>query len=92
MVTNLGRGDRDAAASERHLALGRSGSAGPAIRIALPTRTSQVFPILFHHRSQNLLAGVDAEIAKRSLDLRKGPRSGSGMCRVIVSGRSASWR
>ncbi len=46
-------------------------TAGLAIRVPLPTGTTEVFPILLHHRGQDLLACVDTQIEKRSLDVRE---------------------
>jgi hypothetical protein len=68
----------DAASPKGHLARCRSGPAGLPSRISLPARPAEIFPILLHHRGQNLLARVDAELEERSLDVRKGSQQREG--------------
>ena len=64
--------DRDATTAEGDLTLGRARSAGGSIGISLPGWTAELFPVLLHHRTQDLVACSDAQIEERVLDLRKG--------------------
>ena len=72
LAPDPGPRDRDATAAERDFALRRPRPAGLAIRVALPARTAQILAVLLHHRSQHLLAGLDAQLEKRLLDLPEG--------------------
>jgi hypothetical protein len=72
LTSDSGPRDRDATTAERDFALRRPGPPGLAIRVALPARTAQVLAVLLHHRSQDLLARVDAQLEERLLDVREG--------------------
>ena len=41
----------------------------PAVRVTLPARAAERSSVLFHHRSQDLLASVEARIEERFLDI-----------------------
>jgi hypothetical protein len=72
LASNTRTGDRDAATAEGDFALRRSGSSRSSLGISLPPGTAEILAILFHHRTQHLLACVDAEIEERVLDVEKG--------------------
>ena len=57
--------DSDAPTAQRHRARGRAGSAGDAIGVPLPERTTQPLAVLLHHRVQNLTTGIDAQFEER---------------------------
>jgi hypothetical protein len=71
LASNPRAGHRYATAPQGDFALGRPGASGLPTRISLPSRTAEILAILFHHRGQNLLARVDAEVEKRPLDVRE---------------------
>jgi hypothetical protein len=76
MLPDTRSGDRDATTSGCDLAPRRSGSARSPFWISIPTRPAKIFAVLRHHRTQNLLARVDAEIEERVLDVGEGSQQG----------------
>ena len=64
--------DSDAPTPQRHRARGRAGSAGDALGVPLPQRTTQPLAVLLHHRVQNLTTRIDAQFEERVAGARQG--------------------
>src|SRR4030095_13851951 len=58
--------DEDAAAAEGDLAPRTPAAIGAALGIGGVLRATELSPVLLHHRSQHLLAGIEAESKERS--------------------------